>query len=348
MSDEKVLRWNAEKADAPDQVSLMSGVDLTVHPSSTRASFPGLPPLTLLTPEQLLEKFLVVPSTTVTGIASFGMGVLWAMNTARIRSASMLRRPWLAVTSLLLVVALQVFLRRRRPRLPSQVSRMDNVSSSPKGPCRVVCNAVLLTNSHAGTHADTPYHFATDRTPIYPDIHYTGAAVLIDLCEYLHSTTTTTAPSSTSNSTSSGVVITKRMLRQFENDHNVSLLACWRLLIRTTTVPYHSDDTWQGDRNAHFSIDAADYLAKSEKLMLIGLDAPSVDGSCVSPIGEACHGKFLQAGVAILENLSFDAIPFRGEMIVAGSMLTVFNPALSFEDSRGCMVTFFPDKVKKF
>lgn len=324
MSAKKIARWIADKGD--DSVALLSGVDLTVHPSSSRASFPGLSPLTMLTPQQLADKFLKVPSTTMTGVVSFAIGALWMAALVRIKPASsFLRRAWLRLVSLLLMFALQYFLRRRRPQLPSTVSQMDNVSSSPKGPCRVICNAVLLTNSHAGTHADTPYHFAKDRVPTYPDVHYTGRSVLVDLTEYLKE--------------SRG--ITKKILQQFESDHQVSLLSCWRLLFRTTLTTYASSDVWQSN-NAYFELDASEYLSQSETLMLVGLDTPSVDGACVSPIGDATHGIFLKAGIAILENLSFDAIPFRGDAVVQGSMLTVFNPALAFEDSRGCMVTFFP------
>jgi kynurenine formamidase len=142
--------------------------------------------------------------------------------------------------------------------------------------------------------------------------------------------------------------ITIQLLNDFESAHGFDFSKCYRLLFCTRRYPAtftsNPDDQWD-DNFAYFDPQSAHELArKCRGLLCIGIDSPSVDAPSVSPICEGSHGVFYRSSIAHLENLQFRQMEdfLDGKKIVEGSMLTVFNPMQSFDDSRGCSVVFFP------
>lgn len=79
-----------------------------------------------------------------------------------------------------------------------QFSRYEDVSSSKDGVCMVTCCTLCLSNSHAGTHADTPAHFIAGpcrcgdelgdgEASAFEDAQYEGPCLVLDISDLLPS-----------------------------------------------------------------------------------------------------------------------------------------------------------------
>lgn len=95
--------------------------------------------------------------------------------------------------------------------------------------------------------------------------------------------------------------------------------------------------------------ETVDYLHRVfPRLLLVGIDSPSVDAAGAMPPVNHSHGALLRCGMAILENLRFTSLyPLLQQNMgaVAGSMMTVFTATQSYDDARGCSVIFFPEEA---
>ena len=228
----------------------------------------------------------------------------------------------------------------------------ENVSSSPLGPCRLVARVLTLSNSHAGTHADTPRHFhVNDGELDFPADCYTGACHVVDLSPFLCA------------AGSGPRAITTEILRAAAERGRFQWKDVWRALFITRDYdaekkrsPIGTLDEWD-DNFAHFDPKAADYLAaEASQLLLVGLDTPSMDHPTQSPICHGAHGALYRHKIALLENLNLDGVQLLirasaaaasaatnlSPAHVVGTMMTVFIPAQSFPDAKGCAVVFFP------
>eukprot|EP00916_Digyalum_oweni_P007318 GHVL01012357.1.p1 GENE.GHVL01012357.1~~GHVL01012357.1.p1 ORF type:complete len:278 (+),score=94.51 GHVL01012357.1:25-858(+) len=221
------------------------------------------------------------------------------------------------------------------------------INYSNDGTCIITGHIIQKTHSHAGTHADTPYHFMKEEDNIinYNDIQYNGICCIINI-SYIRNNIDIYNP------------ITKEELINIDiNWSNIH-----RLLFRT----YIKTPTEWSSNFAHLSIDAAKWLTELPNLVLVGLDTPSVD-SCDAQIHISSHYILYKRGIAILEGLDFDNIK-RNErqeeeesekiekknereknetnndkIVIYGKMWTVWIPTQQFKDARGCSVFFFKD-----
>jgi kynurenine formamidase len=268
---------------------------------------------------------------------------------------SVLRRVGRLLMSLLTMLAFVRFARTRCPT-PKEVSSVENVSSSPSGPCRLVARVLTLSNSHAGTHADTPRHFhINDSESDFPQECYTGVCHVVDLSGEL--------PPSGSGQPRA---ITQTILQAAAAREGFSWRDVWRVLFITRNYRTEAaGDKWDGEF-AHFDLSGAEFLAaEATHLLLVGLDTPSVDHPSQSPICHGAHGALYKHRIAILENLNLEAaqrviLSNRdslastvgegsaaerpvGKAHLRGTVMTVFIPAQCFPDSKGCAVVFFPN-----
>lgn len=327
MDPPKLLRWKS--SSSTEAVIVDSALDLTTLPSSTRATFPGLTPFRILSAKEAFRLVVDVPHGTAAAWTSFIVGVLWALlllQKLKSKAATVLQVLVAAVSML----SFHIYALKQQPTV-KPVSTMINVSSSPRGPCRVVANVLSLSNSHAGTHADTPFHFDRDAgVANFDDAHYSGSVCIVNIEPLLGGSS----------------VITAAMIQSLMDLHPVLRIA-WRIVFRTFSLADKTEDKWR-DNFAHFDPEAALALGRLPNLILVGIDTPSVDGPSVSPICEGAHGAFHSNDVAIIENLRLNSVdellsnPAVEVEVLRGSLLTVFNPCMSFEDSRGCSVLYFP------
>eukprot|EP00759_Apiculatamorpha_spiralis_P042725 PhF_6_TR40593/c0_g1_i1/m.60887 len=304
------------------------GVDISMPPSSHRASFPypSLPPHRHLTAADILREYIHVPNTNWSILGAFVCGM--SMMRSWYQPSS---HPY-AWRSLIVTVYgafLYVWCKQRRIR-SVDMNQMLNVSGSPKGPCHVTAYAVSVTNSHAGTHADTPFHFINHMYTFDPQ-HYTGTAVILDVSVALRDLDTNQ--------------VSWTLISSLADQYQVNLNEVHRLLLCTRLYDAADQhDEWVSNF-AHLTVDCAQRLAALPKLVLLGIDTPSIDAPAASPIGEHAHGSLLAGEVAILENLQFELLvdSFRYTGAVGGVMITTFNPSQDFADSKGCSVAFYPD-----
>jgi kynurenine formamidase len=330
----KLQKWRALVQGSRNigVVKVGTGVDLSTHPSSPRASFPydSLPAYKILTTADILKILVHVPEVMETGGWCFILGVVGGILLAAGRQTRLRR----GVVFTFVVFAVQWYLKTRGPKV-RQVSTPSNVSGSPAGPCRVTESVLSLTNSHAGTHADTPYHFlptppvmdnaATTGRRIksgkeamdslvqvpagvkqyHPEV-YSGNALVVDITEFL--------------SDDPDRKISAEVLMEATELLGINWANAWRVLFctRTPLDPAELRDPqllkarqeWPSKGFAHFTDDGAKFLVEhGEKLLLVGIDTPSIDHSSASPICHHTHGAFCGADIAIVENLDFDYLP---------------------------------------
>ena len=210
------------------------------------------------------------------------------------------------------------------------VSECIDVSSSPDGVCYVTCHCVSVSNSHAGTHADTPQHFLRDCTESYADAQYTGSCVVLNVSDLLPSPAAAGGAART---------ITVDVLQQAAQRADVDLAAVRRLLLRTYV---HTPDEWDA-HFAHLNRESAEFLAKLPRLVLLGIDTPSIDHPAAAPIAAHAHGALWSGRVAILEGLDCGVLP-ADACVLRGAMQTVWLPTQQHRDARGCVVTLFVDE----
>lgn len=354
----KLAKWKLT-AHTRARVHLANGVDVTTPPSAVRASFPYeiLPPMRTLRTEDILRELVKLPPVRVTGLVSFAFGAICCRllssfaNELTASSSLGLRFRYTRLLMLLVLLGLYYrFLKRREPTVTS-VSHSMNVSSNPAGPCCVTTRVLTLSNSHAGTHADTPQHFLTPEVArAYDDDQYTGDAVLLDLSQLL-------VEQNARGATANANAITAEVLREAMKLYGIELSKVTRLLVCSTNPHIKGaatkasggagGDVWRNDF-AHLTVDGADFLAENgEQLLLFGFDTPSVDHPNASPISRTAHGKLWAGQIAILENLDFRHLHHLlaaddGRRCFYGAVQTVFNPYQAFADSRGCSVIFYP------
>lgn len=344
-SSAKVELWKRHVASssALSRFSVTNCFDLTTSPARKRASFPYsiLPPLRHITYDELIHDFLRLPSVGWTALGSFIAGVLltlsarWSLLSSSSSSSSSPSSLASASRPLRLIITLLGALLAVRwvsTRFPKRqlISESLNVSSHSGGPCVVTGPVLTLTNSHAGTHADTPSHFLhhnhaaqcsgggdastasqTSSPPKFDKVCYSGDCVVLDL-------TTTLAERNTSEI--DDAVLQDAMSRASSLFSSSSTTSnCWedifRLIIRTTSINYNNNngnnndaasnnnDQWRDDF-AYFSVAGATFLTqKCSKLLMIGTDSPSVDRVDASPLIQNAHGVFWKHRVAIVENI---------------------------------------------
>ncbi len=201
------------------------------------------------------------------------------------------------------------------------VSELTDVSSSPDGVCLVTSNVFALTNAHAGTHADQPRHWLAEPPfTAFDDRQYTGDATIVDASPLL-----TDSPA-----------ITPDILNRLLTETGVAPARVRRLIVRT----YEKTPAgWDADF-AYLAPETARMLGEWPRLVLFGIDTPSVDHHAAAPIVRCSHGGLWTGRVAILEGLNCDAVPRVSRL--DGVLRTVWNPMQLFEDARGAIVTFFP------
>jgi len=324
----KTELWRSvAREDQMSSWSLETAIDLTVHPSSQRACFPCpvLPPHRRLTTQDLLQDFIKVPDSTWTAVGAFLSGASYAIMVRRRPS-----RSWQLLVTGLYSLFLFLWSRLRRPRV-IQANEVMNVSSSPQGPCLVTTYALSISNSHAGTHADTPYHFSPNPEVSFDPCQYTGRAVVLDVSIALRT-----------NGTSE---ISWSLLEKCAKAEAVDLDNVFRLLLCSRTYETSDrHDRWDNDF-AHLTTECAKKLARLPRLFLIGVDTPSVDHPCASPICETAHGALYEGSIAIIENLDFSGLAetFHYQGAARGCVVTTFVPTEEYVDAKGCVVKFYPD-----
>jgi kynurenine formamidase len=340
----KLARWKVQAHNGMS-VQLAGGYDVSMSPAAPRASFPYdmLPPMQLLSTADILGKLVRVDDIATTAVQSFLFGFFTFLGMRAVSGESQLQLVFgrgrrlhrlVVLIGCVIVFARQILMRRCTPAVVD-VNQKLNVSSDPGGPCNVVCRTLVLSNSHAGTHADTPRHFLPDSMPVtdWDDQHYTGDALVVDLSPFLKM--------------SGSKAITGEVLHNAGQALHIDWGSVWRLLLCTRTLDADATDNsqWVGDF-AHFSADGAAFLAtQCTQLLLVGVDSPSVDHPSVAPICDHSHGALWDAQIAVLENLDFQrlfpVLAARGGALV-GAALTVWSPMQRFEDSKGCTVIFYP------
>ncbi|AYU81695.1 hypothetical protein, unknown function [Leishmania donovani] len=327
-----------------------------------------------------LVTLLFATKRSVTSVAQQGFLRRWAHRLLRIM-----------VTAVASVVFAR-FLRERYPTV-QRVSQYENLSRSPDGPCFVANRILTMTSSQAGTHADGPHHFCRSLSHRnYDDAHYSGDAVVLDITTELrehHQSLDPDAPlaitvevlekarvklpaafrdgsrpvwrlllitrhSTTTSATRTGTTeALTEPLRVFVplDVASATHVAAAGAKGATTAMPSESPS----NAYAFLYPEAVDYLHRVfPRLVLLGIDSPSVDAPQAMPPGKHSHGSLLRCGIAILENLRYTRLSpllespagdhHRGW--ISGSMLTVFNATQNYDDARGCSVIFFPEETR--
>jgi arylformamidase len=149
-------------------------------------------------------------------------------------------------------------------------------------------SAITLT-AHLGAHVDAPLHLLDDGADVgsLALASFIGPATLVDL-------TGTKA-------------VTARELAA------IDLVTTERLLVKTGGTRRSSDAGVDAVDFAHFTLDAAEMVARAG-LLLLGIDTPSVDAADADDL--PVHRTLARAGVAILEGLELGAVaPGRYELI---------------------------------
>ena len=140
--------------------------------------------------------------------------------------------------------------------------------------------SALTLSTHAGTHADAPYHYAENgaRLADVPlDVHI-GSATLIEV-------------------ETDGEILPSHLA-------DVDLSRVERLLVRTSASA-QPDDVWHDDF-AYLSVAAAELLG-THGVRLFGTDAASVDPMQSKTLD--AHRALLRGGVYILESLQLRNVP---------------------------------------
>lgn len=146
--------------------------------------------------------------------------------------------------------------------------------------------SAITLSPHVGTHADAPLHVRDDwpASNALPPAAFVGAATVVDV------------------STEDGEITYDR-LRVIASEQGVSLDAVRRLLLRTgrTIADGHFPARWPWL--------AAPCVARlcTAGLVLLGVDAPSVDGR--ESTGLATHHALFGEGAWNLENLDLRSVP---------------------------------------
>jgi len=185
-----------------------------------------------------------------------------------------------------------------------------------------ICNvsrAIRTFSSHAGTHADNPFHYNSSPSfNQYPDDQYQGAAVILDVSKYLESK----------------YDITKKMLEDAISSLGITnKYSLTRILIRTNPEDvYHTEPV---DMFPYPTPEASMYIVELGATVL-GIDTPSIDHPHEKNIGESNHGLFYDNKVALLENLNLSP---RESM--EGEIAIFFDPTRLYPDSRGVAEIFF-------
>lgn len=296
----------------------------------------------------------------------------------------------LMVTAVASVVFVR-FLRERYPTV-QRVSQYENLSSSPDDPCFVANRILTMTSSQAGTHADGPHHFCRSLSHRnYDDAHYSGDAVVLDIASELREhhqwldpdaslaitvevlekarlklpaafrdgsrpvwrlllvSRYSTGTSATSTSTTEALTGPLRVFFPLEVASPTQVATA---AVNSATAATQRESP--SNAYAFLYPEAVDYLYRVfPRLVLLGIDSPSVDPPQAMPPGKHSHGALLRCGIAILENLRYTHLspllesPVRDNQRgwIAGSMLTVFNSTQNYDDARGCSVIFFPEEA---
>jgi kynurenine formamidase len=321
-------------------VDLRRAIDISVHPASKRASFPydSLPAYRRLSSADVADLFGPRQSHVVTAAVAAGAALVaqqcWRGGASSGHNSTLHQRVPAVLAGLL--AAMWVWRTERRSRqLRHEVSERMNVSSSPHGPCIVHGRVVSITNSHAGTHADTVAHMMSPDAglPHFRPEQYTGPCVVVQL--------THSGPVDASVID----VVSRRAAAAGVNIAAAERVLFWFREPEGDGKP--AADEWR-DAFAHFTRSGTEALVSlCPQLLLVGTDSASVDHPSASPICEHAHGVLARRGVAILENLNLDRVGHGGSAastgFFLGSLQTVFNPMAEFEDAIGCIAMFHPD-----
>ena len=210
------------------------------------------------------------------------------------------------------------------------INQSCDVSGSRDGVC-IVTRSIILSNSHAGTHADQPKHFEKD--PIierFDESQYNGLCMVLFMEDVIPV---------------GEFAIKKEHLEKLFEKISIPKSHIVRLLLKTRTQP-NNDTEWTNDF-CHFTVESAQYLAEEfENLLLIGIDTPSVDHPNKAPIIAFSHGQFWNKRIALLENLQFTNLPRNDKKShLIGFLQTIFNPLQTCEDAIGCFVSLFPSST---
>ena len=185
-----------------------------------------------------------------------------------------------------------------------------------------ICNVSKATrtfSSHAGTHADNPYHFNSSPSfKQYPDDQYQGAAIILDVSKHMDSE----------------YEITKKILEEAMASLNIANQdSLSHILIRTNPKEtYHTEPV---DMFPYPTPEACRYIIGLGATVL-GIDTPSIDHPHEKNIGESNHGLFYDSEVALLENLHLSP-----RQSMEGEIATIFDPTRQYPDSRGIAEIFF-------
>jgi len=186
----------------------------------------------------------------------------------------------------------------------------------------------VISNSHAGSHADQPYHWLEDPPFESFDIRqYNGTATILDVFPYLDQ---------------NNPVITSRILDKAAEDNGINLNETRRLLLRT----YHQiPEEWDGNF-AYLDPDTASYLGLLPKLVMLGTDAPSVDHEDAAPIHKCSHGGLWAGRIAIIEGYNSDNLPIQPQL--DGVLQTALIDISKVRDAKTAMIYFYPTRKYRF
>lgn len=201
-----------------------------------------------------------------------------------------------------------------------EISQQTDVSSSHEGVCQVT-PVYLVTNSHAGPHADQPSHWLA-KPPFnsFDYRQYSGSATVFDLTEYLQK----------------DKAITQRIIEEHAESTKTDLKSIGRLVVRT----YHKTPTEWDSNFAYLSIQAANFLGRLPNLVLFATDAPSVDHPEASPIHKRAHGGLWTGRVAIIEGYESDKLPKRRK--TNGVIETTLLKTPGVNDAHYAVIKFYP------
>jgi kynurenine formamidase len=202
------------------------------------------------------------------------------------------------------------------------INESIDVSGSSDGVC-IVTRTILLSNSHAGTHADQPAHFEKNPTfDYFDDLQYNGPCIVLNIANL-------------------DTAIQIDHIQQFITNGSIDPEKVTRILLHTRNTP-SNDQEWT-DTFAYFDPKCAEWLVSTfPHLVLIGIDTPSMDHPSASPIICHSHGALWRQRVAILENLKLDEV-MQQRPVVQGYLQTMWNPMQVFKDAKGCLVRLYEE-----
>ncbi|GET91475.1 hypothetical protein, unknown function [Leishmania tarentolae] len=326
-----------------------------------------------------LVTLLLGPKSTFTPAARQGFLRRWTRRLLRFTAT--------AVASVVFIR----FLRERYPTV-QRVSEYESLSSSPDAPCFVANRILTMTSSQAGTHADGPHHFCRSLSHRnFDDAHYSGDAVVLDIVTELRKHHQSLGPHAPLAITVDVLEKAREKLPAIFRDGSRpvwrlllvtrhSSVPCATRAYTTEALrrPLHVDSpldvvsrtpvaragvtgataarrtTSPSKAYAFVDPEAVDYLQHVfPRLVLLGIDSPSVDPPEAMPPGKSSHGALVRCGMAVLENLRYTRLfPLLESPVgdtprgwISGSMLTVFNATQNYDDARGCSVIFFPEEA---